>query len=125
MSLGMFRSLEWLAGAVRNTSGSFVRASMVACAGLAFYAHAADLPLTRLESVSPAGAASGAEADVSMAGTDFEGVDTLWFSHPGISSAFVKEKNFKVKVSADVPEGVYDVRAVGNNGAGYAVAANR
>ncbi len=117
MSLGMFRSLEWLAGAVRNTSGRFVRASMVACAGFAFYAQAADLPLTRLESVSPAGAASGAEADMTVAGTDLEGLDTLWFSHPGISAAFVKEKNFKVKVSADVPEGVYDVRAVGNNGA--------
>jgi hypothetical protein len=117
MSPGKFRSLEWLAGAACNMLWRLSRGSLVACAVVAFHADAADLPLTRLESVSPAGAAAGAEVDLSIAGTDLEGVDALWFSHPGISAAFVKEKSFKVKVNADVQEGVYDVRAVGNHGA--------
>jgi hypothetical protein len=77
---------------------------------------AADLPLTRFDSVAPAAAHIGAEVEVQAAGVDLEGVDAAWFSHPGLSAKLVKEKVFGVKVEAGVPEGVYDMRLVGNNG---------
>lgn len=117
MSLGTCRSIEWLGRVALNASGkssfAFLSVALAACLHLS----AADLPLTRLDSVSPAAANPGKEVDLTVAGADFEGVDTLWFSHPGISAVFLKDKTFKAKVSPEVPEGIYDVRAVGSNGA--------
>jgi hypothetical protein len=78
--------------------------------------HAVDLPLTRLDSVSPAGAHIGAEIEVQVAGADLEGVDAAWFSHPGLSAKLSKEKVFTIKSDAGVPEGVYDLRLIGNHG---------
>lgn len=77
---------------------------------------AADLPLTRLDSISPAALVPGSEGDVTVAGVDLEGVDTAWFSHPGIHATFSKEKVFSVKVDTNVPEGIYDMRLLGTHG---------
>jgi hypothetical protein len=79
-------------------------------------ATAADLPLARLDSIVPAAAQIGAETEVQVAGADLEGVDTAWFSHPGLSARLVKEKVFGIKAEPSVPEGVYDMRLLGTNG---------
>ena len=117
MSLGTSRFIEWLSRANRRASRisscTLSIVALLACLSL----RAADLPLTRLDSVSPAAVAHGKEVELTVAGADFDGVDTLWFSHPGISAVFLKDKTFKAKVSPEVPEGVYDVRAVGIHGA--------
>lgn len=117
MSLGMCRFIEWLGRVARNASGKSFFAVLVLALAACLHVSAADLPLTRLDSVSPAAATPGKEVDLTVAGADFDGVDTLWFSHPGISAVFLKDKTFKAKVSPEVPEGVYDVRVVGSNGA--------
>ena len=77
---------------------------------------AVDLPLTRLDSVFPAGGKPGAEVEVVLAGSDLEGVETVWASHPGITGKSIKDKVFSIKVDAGVPEGIYDVRVPGNHG---------
>jgi hypothetical protein len=79
-------------------------------------AGAVDLPLTRLDSVFPAGSKPGGEVEVTLAGADLDGADTVWASHPGITGKLVKDKVFAVKVESGVPEGVYDLRIPGNNG---------
>jgi hypothetical protein len=77
---------------------------------------AADLPLARLDSISPAAAQIGVEMEVQVAGADLEGVDAAWFSHPGLSARLVKEKVFGIKADPSVPEGIYDMRLFGSNG---------
>lgn len=79
-------------------------------------AGAVDLPLTRLDSVFPAGSKPGGEIEVTLAGVDLDGAETVWASHPGITGKLVKDKVFAVKVESGVPEGVYDLRIPGNNG---------
>ena len=117
MSLGMCRSVEWLGRRTDNAFRKFSCAFLAVALAFCFSLRAADLPLTRLDSVSPAAGTPGKEVDLTVVGGDFDGVDALWFSHPGISAVFLKDKTFKAKVSPDVPEGVYDLRAVGSNGA--------
>ena len=117
MSLGTSWSNEWLGRLARNAFRKCSLVFLAAVLGAALLSNAADLPLTRLDSVSPAAATPGKEVELTVAGSDFDAVDTLWFSHPGISAVPLKDKTFKAKVSPDVPEGVYDVRAVGKNGA--------
>lgn len=79
-------------------------------------AGAVDLPLTRVDSVSPAGAKAGSEFEVTLTGADLDGAETVWASHPGITGKLVKDKVFSIKVDAGVPEGVYDLRVQGNHG---------
>lgn len=79
-------------------------------------AFAADLPLARLDSISPAAMTPGGESEVTIAGVDLEGVDTAWFSHPGIEAKLSKEKVFSVRVDSNVPEGIYDMRLLGTHG---------
>lgn len=78
--------------------------------------HAVDLPLTRLDSVSPVGLIRDQKNEITITGADLEGVDSVWFSHPGIQAAFIKDKVFSVVAGPEVPEGVYDMRLVGVNG---------
>ena len=79
-------------------------------------AGAVDLPLTRVDSVSPAGSKAGSEFEVTLTGADLDGAETVWASHPGITGKLVKDKVFSIKVDAGVPEGVYDLRVQGNHG---------
>ena len=96
-------------------SGSLV---LIVLAGSAF----AQLPQTKLKSVFPPGGKQGAKLDVTLAGSDFEEVYKLRFSHPGITAvskmtAGEKPKpisgQFTVSIAANVPPGSYEARAVG------------
>ncbi len=89
----------------------------------------AQLPTTQLNGIYPLAAKSGAPVDVTIDGVDLEDVQKLVFSHPGITCAakmttpndFEKTprlvaNQFTVQVAADVPPGVYEVRAEGRFG---------
>lgn len=84
----------------------------------------AQLPHTRLTSVFPPGAQVGTSTDVAITGgKDLDEIDTLTFSHPGITAVpktkdqngkpVAIQKQFVVSVAADVPTGIYEVRAAG------------
>lgn len=78
----------------------------------------------------PAGAMAGTEVPVEITSQQqLEGADRLVFSHPGITAKRVMraadrfypeerpvEHKFMVKVAADVPPGIYEVRAGGKYG---------
>ena len=83
----------------------------------------AQLPQARLTSISPTGGQKGTAVDVTtVAGTDLDELSKLYFSHPGITAAPKTNMvdgqpkpvpgQFTVTIAADVPPGVYDVRAV-------------
>ena len=74
----------------------------------------AQLPRTRLYSISPTGAKAGSAVDVTLAsGTDLDEVDKLHFSHPGITAVLKAPNVFTVTVDPNVPPGSYDVLASG------------
>jgi hypothetical protein len=77
----------------------------------------AQLPQPRLTSLSRTGLRVGESAEVSLRGSDLEGVTRLWFDHPGIHGTHVKDLAFRVVSAPDVPLGHHDVRAVGTYGA--------
>jgi len=89
----------------------------------------ARLPSAKLFSVFPPGGARGHVIDVEIGGADLDEARALLFSHPGISAQqrFGTKKpyeevappvamKFRVTIAADVPEGIYEVRAVGRFG---------
>lgn len=76
----------------------------------------ADLPSPQFHRVSPIGINAPGDTELTALGADLEGADSLLFEHPGLRATFVKDKVFKLSVSADVPPGTYDVRAVGRFG---------
>jgi len=104
-------------------------AVLAAAAGSAAAQQAASpqVPQPKIYALQPAGAKSGTTVDVRIAsGTDLDGVDRLIFSHPGITAKPLQEEpgrlypqgrnvegKFKVTVAADVPAGIYEVRAAG------------
>ncbi|MCA9079237.1 MAG: pre-peptidase C-terminal domain-containing protein [Planctomycetaceae bacterium] len=84
----------------------------------------AQLPQTRLYAISPSGCQVGQQVELRLtAGDDLEEIDTLVFSHPGITAKpLTTEQNgqqvpvnnaFVVQVAADVPPGLYDARCGG------------
>lgn len=77
----------------------------------------AQIPEPRLNVLSSQGTRSGGTIQVSLTGIDLE-ESILRFSHPGISAVRDAQKplNFAVSVAADVPAGLYDVRAAGLHG---------
>ena len=76
----------------------------------------AQLPQARLSSLSRPGVRSGESAEVTLRGTDLEGVTQLWFDHPGLKATHVKDLTFRITSAPDVPLGHHDVRAVGTFG---------
>jgi hypothetical protein len=54
---------------------------------------------------------------VTISGGDLDGVPELRASHPGITATLKSGDSFIVSVAGGVPPGVYDLRAVGKNGA--------
>ena len=100
--------------------------TILALAITATSAHA-QLPNADLTRIYPPGAAAGTEAlAVTLAGTDLDGAQQLLFTHPGITATQVttpaddihpaprpKANSFTVKVTANVPPGIYEVRAAG------------
>lgn len=79
------------------------------------------LPHARLLAVSPCGAQAGTSVEVTLIGEDLDEVSRLIFGHQGLRAEPVPDpkkpgtfvpKRFKITVPADVPPGLYDVRAV-------------
>ncbi len=87
------------------------------------------LPTAQLSSVYPPGGKVGTTFDITIAGGDTDSVKQLVFSHPGITAAAKMtpatdfepakpvERQFTVKIAAEVPAGSYDARVVGRFGA--------
>lgn len=75
------------------------------------------LPSPQLNFLSPAGARPGNTVEVTVGGTDLEGA-VLRFSHSGFSiKPGDKDPNKqRVVVAANIPPGLYEVRAVGTYG---------
>ena len=73
------------------------------------------LPTARMTSIFPVGCQVGSEAEVQVHGVDLDGALGLHFSHPGITAEPISagKPRFKVRVAADVPVGVYEVRFAG------------
>src|SRR6059058_3941300 len=76
----------------------------------------ADLPAVRFDRLTPLGGAASTTVDLEIAGADLEGVDALLFDHPGLKATFVKDRQFRLAIAADVLPGTYDVRLVGRFG---------
>jgi hypothetical protein len=87
------------------------------------------LPTAELTSVFPPGGKVGTSVDVALIGVDIDDAHALIFSHPGITAApkmsaesqpekapHPLERQFTATISAAVPTGVYEVRAVGKYG---------
>jgi curved DNA-binding protein CbpA len=98
----------------------------------------AQLPVTELTSIFPAGGKQASEFEVTITGNNLDEVDELIFSHPGITcqpkmaeqtefdpGPQMMPDRFVVKIAGDVPLGVYESRAVGrfgvSNPRGFAV----
>ena len=76
----------------------------------------AQLPQPRLQGIFPLGVRAGSTADVTLRGTDLEGVNALWFDHPGLRAFHLKGATFRVACAPGTPVGHHDVRAVGTFG---------
>lgn len=76
----------------------------------------AQLPQPRLQSLSRPGAQAGESVDVTVRGTDLEGVNALWFDHPGLRAFHLKGPTFRVVCSPGTSRGLHDVRVVGPYG---------
>ncbi|MDE0736624.1 MAG: hypothetical protein OSB47_12420, partial [Pirellulaceae bacterium] len=89
----------------------------------------AQLPITQLTTIYPAGGQQGTELDVQVAGGDQDSLQRMVFSHAGIvaqqkttpATDLVPKPppvagTFLVKISKDVPAGVYEARVIGQFG---------
>ena len=97
-----------------------------------FMAHTAlaQLPTARLNACFPAGGRQGSSVEVTLSGDDLDDAHRLYFNHAGITAAQVMlpvdefhaqprpaDGRFTVSIAADVPPGMYELRAVGKYGA--------
>ncbi len=85
--------------------------AFIVCTSL-LHMGAAELPVIRLDTIAPPGGKAGSEVEIGITGADLDDAKSLHFSHPGLT-AEPKDKRFVVKIAANVPPGVYDVRATG------------
>jgi hypothetical protein len=76
----------------------------------------AQWPQAKLRSLSRLGSRAGESVDVTLNGTDLEGVHTLWFDHPGLRAFHLKGTTFRVVCATGTTVGQHDVRAVGTYG---------
>jgi len=89
----------------------------------------AQLPNTQLSAITPAGGAIGTTVEVTVSGADQDDLRTLVFSQPGLVATQVStaagefdanptpvNNKFQVAIAADVPSGIYEVRAAGRFG---------
>jgi hypothetical protein len=110
-----------------------MRMTLMICAGLLAAAMIqsneaiAQLPQARLNAVFPTGGQRGTSVDVTLAGgVDLDEASVLYISHPGITAVQKTQTvdgkpqpvagQFVVTIAADVPVGVYDIRARGEYG---------
>ncbi|AGA30699.1 PPC domain-containing protein [Singulisphaera acidiphila] len=76
----------------------------------------AQWPQAKLTGLSRLGSRVGESVDVTLNGTDLEGVHSLWFDHPGIRAFHLKGTTFRVASAPGTPLGHHDIRAVGTYG---------
>src|SRR5437763_10915510 len=76
----------------------------------------AELPLIRLDRITPLGGLAGSDVTLEIAGRDLEEAKTLHFDHPGLKATGLKDRQFKIAIAAEVPPGTYEVRVVGRFG---------
>jgi hypothetical protein len=76
----------------------------------------AELPLVRLDRITPLGGKAGTEVVLEIAGRDLDDATALHFDYAGFKATFLKDRQFKVAIAADVPPGTYEVRVVGRFG---------
>ena len=77
------------------------------------------LPAPRLLTTMPMGAQAGTSVEISITGDNFDNVDELRFSHPGITAVPKLDdagqpvaNRYVVTVAADCPVGIYEARAM-------------
>ncbi len=68
------------------------------------------LPQPFLQSLYPLGVQAGGTIDVNVRGTDLEGINALWFDHPGLCAFHLKGTTFRVVAATGTPVGLHDVR---------------
>src|SRR5688500_15659758 len=105
--------------------------SLAFVTGCSFFAASAfaQLPATQLDGIFPIGASPNSDVELTIGGEGLDDVDRLVFSHAGISAQRKMaeptpfdegpqpvENVFLTKIAADVPPGVYEVRAAGKYG---------
>jgi hypothetical protein len=74
----------------------------------------AQMPLARLTAIFPPGGQCGTQVEMTLTGSDLDGVNRLWFSDPGISAVPVTVgSKFLISIDRSVRPGLYDVRAIG------------
>ncbi|HWB04564.1 MAG TPA: PPC domain-containing protein [Verrucomicrobiales bacterium] len=76
----------------------------------------AQLPTARLDGLFPQGGRIGSEVEITIEGSDLEGVKELLFDHPGLKATPVEGTKFKLTIAADVPAGLHEVRVSGRYG---------
>ena len=95
------------------------------CLPLWALAQPATLPFPRLYTVMPLGGKLGTTVRVTISGIDLEGVTTLVFAHPGLVASPAPDpakpgqflpNQFDVRIAANTPVGLHEVRAVGQYG---------
>jgi len=76
----------------------------------------AELPVALLTTITPPGGKIGSEVEVTVAGTDLDEANGLFFSHPGITATLKSPNHFLVKIAPQVPADIFDVRVIGRLG---------
>ncbi len=76
----------------------------------------AELPLIRLDRITPLGGLAGSDVTLEIAGRDLDDAKTLHFDHPGLKAQWLKANQYKLTIAAEVPPGTYEVRVVGRFG---------
>ncbi len=118
---------------LRTSQGQLIRlaSSLFMLLGLGTWNNSleAQLPVARLTAIFPTGGQVGSEVEVNVSGTDLDQVESLSFSHPGITAKPKMEEPgpfdqgpqpvegvFLVSIAKNVPAGLYEVRATGKYG---------
>ncbi|MCA9084277.1 MAG: PPC domain-containing protein [Planctomycetaceae bacterium] len=83
------------------------------------HAQSVCLPAPRLLTITPMGGQVGTTVEVTIAGDNFEDVEELIFSHPGITAVPVRNdagvpvaNRFTVNIAADCPAGIHEARTM-------------
>ena len=90
----------------------FAAACLVMLAGLPTFGQAPPV----LSTVFPAGGEVGKSVEVVVSGSNLQGIRTLHCSAPGVRCERLEASHFRLTIPAETPPGLYDLRALGDNG---------
>ena len=74
------------------------------------------LPNPVLNTVAPAGGRAGSSLEITVKGSGLEGLRALRCTAPGVQFEPLGDGKFRATIPAATPPGLYDLRAVGQNG---------